>query len=101
MATMVTTPMNVTDVFAALETWIRQRPGLDPRDYGCDTRDGRSAFQSEVRQIGKDRQRAMKALDDARGLTPAEPELLADAFRAFSGRLEWKVEPVQVRRART
>ncbi len=99
MTTMVSTPINVTEVFAALETWIKQRPKLDWRDYGCNTREGRAAYQSEIRSIGKDRQRAMKALDEARGLSPEKPELLADAFRAFSGRLQWKVEMVQSRRA--
>lgn len=83
---MVFTPItDVAVVFEALEAWINQRPGLDPRDYGIETEGGRAAYRSEVRQIGKDRTRALKALDESRGLEP-RPDLLADAF---SGRLEW------------
>ena len=81
--------IDVSEVFQALESWIKQRPGVDPRDYG-DGRDRLRAYRQEVRAIGQDRKRAMKALDEARGLYPAEPAILADSFRAFSGRLEWK-----------
>ena len=79
----VNTPaIDVNEVLAALETWIKQRPGVDPRDYG-DGRDGFKSYRAEVRAIGQDRKRALKALDEARGA------ILADSFRAFSGRLEW------------
>lgn len=97
----VHTPADVNAIFDALETWIKQRPGLDPADYGCaagQTPDFKMRmenwrnYRSELRSISKDRQRAMAALDEARNLTPAKPELLMDAFRAYSGRLQWVVD---------
>jgi hypothetical protein len=81
-STSVNTPVNVDAVFTALEAWINRRPGLD---YGALT-----PYRAELRSIAADKKRALKALDEARGLEPAKPELLADAFtRAFSGRLSW------------
>jgi hypothetical protein len=80
----VSTPVNVEEIFAALETWIKQRPRLQYANYGNPT-----SYRAELRDIGKDKTRALKALDEARGMTPARPELLIDAFSAFSGRLEW------------
>jgi hypothetical protein len=93
LSTTVSTPVAVdaNQIFSALETWIKQRPGLDARDYGGGM-DGWRAYRQELRQISKDRQRAMKALDEAKGLTPAMPNVLLDSFRAFSGRLEWKLD---------
>lgn len=88
-STTVNTPVNVEQIFSALETWIKQRPKLDVRDYGGGM-DGWRAYRQELRQIAKDRQRAMKALDEAKGLNPPMPNVLLDSFRAFSGRLEWK-----------
>jgi len=101
-STEVNVPLHVDEVFRALEAWIKQRPGLDWRNYydRAYTRnewgklapsDGLRAYRTEIREIGKHRHRALSALDEARGLTPARPDLLADAFRAFSGRLQWLV----------
>ncbi len=73
------------EVFAALEKWIGQRSKLDWRDYGGDG----SAYRSEARSIAADGKRARAALREARHLTPAQPDILMDSFRAFSGRLEW------------
>lgn len=93
--------LDVAAVFTAIETWIKQRPGLDPANYGLhpeqlrysgprERQDAFRAYRAEIREIGKDRTRAMKALDEARNLLPARPELLAESFyRAFSGRLTW------------
>ena len=78
-ATKLSVPLDVAEVLAALETWIKQRPGVDARDYGTGM-DAWKAYRGEIRAIGKDRARALKALDEARGLQPAKPELLADAF---------------------
>lgn len=41
------------NILDALAAWIRQRPGLDPRDYVSDWRDadGRSAYRSDARVI--------------------------------------------------
>lgn len=96
---MVTTPiLNVDEVLNALERWINQRPGLDWRNYGADE-NGRAAYRAEIRAIGKDKARAVAALDEARAIVSAEepdvrPALLADAFRAFSGRLTWNIYTV-------
>lgn len=84
----ISTTLNVDAVFTALENWIKQRPGLDFRNYGS-----LPPYRAELRSITKDRHRAQKALDEARALNPQRPELLADAFtRAFSGRLSWVVD---------
>jgi hypothetical protein len=85
--TLEQTTMNTAEVFDALEAWIKQRSRLDPRNYGS----SRTAYRQETRSISKDRKRAMAALAIARELQPAKPEILADSFRAFSGRLEWKL----------
>jgi len=62
------------------------RKQLDWRDYG----NSRAAYRADARQVAKDGTRAKQALELARSLQPAKPELLADSFRAFSGRLEWR-----------
>lgn len=94
MTTTVNTPVNVSEVLSALEAFINRRPALDWRDYGADE-NGRAAYRSELRSISKDKKRALAALDEAKGLNPAKPDLLADSFRAFSGRLEW--QPTETR----
>jgi hypothetical protein len=87
---------NVETILSALERFINQKPGLDPSNYYSlhdsiqRQRQGIAAYRQELRAIGKDRKRAHKALAEARGLSPARPELLIESFkRAFSGRLEW------------
>lgn len=105
------TQTDVNEILNALETFIKQRPGIDPANYGCDyqqlrysTREQQRAaiasYRQEVRDIGKDRKRAMAVLTEVRAMHKHSPDLLIDAFRAFSGRLSWVVEPTQVRRAR-
>jgi hypothetical protein len=41
------------NIIEALYSWIRQRPGLDPRNYISDWRDadGRAAYRSDARSI--------------------------------------------------
>jgi hypothetical protein len=99
----VNAPVNAQEIFDALATFIKQRPGLDPANYGCapgQTPDFKQrmeawrSYRSELRSISRDRQRALAALDEARGLTPAQPDLLLDSFRAFSGRLSWVTDAV-------
>lgn len=86
--TTVNAPIDVETALEALEVWIKQRPGLDPMNYGSDA-NGRAAYRSEVRSIGKQRKEALDALEEARGYKP-DAEALEDAFRcAFSGRLSW------------
>jgi hypothetical protein len=80
-----TPALDVNAVFTALEKWINQRPGLEYGNYGA-----MAPYRAELRSIANDKKSALKALEEARGLDPQKPELLADAFSAFSGRLEWK-----------
>lgn len=89
-------------IFDVLEKWIKLRPKLDKADYGCapghtrargDWRNAWRAYNQELNGIRADGKRARLALAEARSLTPAKPELLLDAFRAFSGRLQWKPYP--------
>jgi len=103
-ATKVTIP-DVDIVLDAMETFIKQRPGLDPANYGLDReqwryssseqrKDALRSYRQEVRDIGKDRKRALKALQSARNpyTWMNQPDLLAEAFSAFSGRLQWDGE---------
>lgn len=83
--------MNISKegILSLLEDWIKQRPGLDPRNYisGWNDKDGRAAYNSEVRHI-------TQQLHDARELLRAvewssiEAPALLEAFRAYSGRLQ-------------
>ncbi len=98
MTPTIETTIDVNEVLNALEVFINKRPGLDWRDYGNDA-NGRSAYRSEVRSIAKDKARAVAALAYVRRSVTHDPALLADSFkRAFSGRLEWKVESVNASR---
>jgi hypothetical protein len=69
---------------AALDAFIRQRPGLDYRNYD------RASYAAEVRSIGRDLQDAralLRAVELRPSITAAK---LRDAFQsAFSGRLSW------------
>ena len=78
-------------ILDALSTWIRQRPGLDYRNYssGWNDVEGRRAYFRELRSITRD-------LHDARALLAAigwrdsiTADALKEAFRAYSGRLTW------------
>lgn len=88
METDNTGSLDKARILALLDTWVRQRPGLDWRNYishGADHA-GRAAYRAEVRGIGRD-------LADARALLAAvarssvSAETLRAAFRAYSGRL--------------
>jgi hypothetical protein len=78
-----TTDTAKAHILAALDTFIHQRPGLEYGNYG----DQRS-YRAEVRSIGKDLQhaRALLSAVEHSGITGEE---LAEAFRAYSGRLSW------------
>ena len=78
-------------ILAALDAWIRQRPGLDYGNYasGWNDAEGRRAYFRELRSITRD-------LHDARALLAAvgwRDSITADnlkhAFCACSGRLTW------------
>lgn len=80
-------------ILEALQAWIHQRPGLDPRNYisGWSDVNGRKAYFAEKRQIERDLREARTLL---RAVAWRELSITADdlkaAFRdAYSGRLSW------------
>lgn len=85
--------MNKQTIIAALDAFIRQRPGLEFGNYG----DVKS-YSAEVRSIGRD-------LKDARALLNATAyrdsitadQILQAAKSAFSGRLAITIEGDKVR----
>lgn len=85
---MVNTP--VETILDAMESWIKQRPGLDPLNY-----DSLRAYRAEVREIGKQRKRALRKLAEVRRSVNHDEALLLDSFRAFSGRLSWDGEKLK------
>lgn len=74
----------------ALCEFAAQRSGIDSRDYFSDWRDrnGRQAYQDEVKEISNQLRRFREALNVAavEGVTDAD---VAEAPHAYSGRLEW------------
>ena len=77
-------------IFRLLEAHVRQRPGLDPRDYGGG-RDGWADYRSEARSIQKDRAEFFELL--AVAAVECNSEALVDGFRAYSGRLSLVKRP--------
>lgn len=74
-----------TAILAALDKWIRQRPGLDFANYGDVT-----AYRSEMRSITKDGREAKILLRDVRNRPSITAEHLKDALKhSYSGRLSW------------
>lgn len=71
-------------ILDALWAWIRQRPGLDFRDYG-----EVSSYRAELRSITQDLHDA-RTLLRAIELSSMTADTLKGGFRAYSGRLEWK-----------
>jgi hypothetical protein len=82
--------MNITkeEIVSLLEAWIKQRPGLDPRDYGWG-REGWLNYRSESRRITRQKRDAETLLRAVEYSGIKAPELL-EAFRAYSGRLQIK-----------
>lgn len=70
-------------ITGAMRAFIRQRPGLDPREYG-----DRHGFRQESRRITQDLRQAETLLEQVElsGMTADE---LREGFRAYSGRLSW------------
>ena len=77
-------------ILAALDAWIRQRPGLDYGNYGDWT-----AYRAEVRSIGKDLQHARALLRYVEWHDSITADMILNAAR--SGRLSIKVEGNKVR----
>lgn len=78
-----------------LYTWINQRPGLDPNDYGYG-REGWNAYRSESRRITQQKQDALILLNAVERSAITADDLIK-AFRAFSGRLSIKQEGSEYR----
>ena len=68
-------------LLAAIERFVKQRPGLDFGNYG----DWR-AYQSEMRSIAKDRRQALELLRVASWCLTAD-QIIDASKHAFSGRL--------------
>ena len=83
---MTATAHNFDDratILAALDRFIRQRPGLEFGNYG-----DWSAYRAEVRSIGRDLQHARTLLAYVDCLQGIDADRLKAAFRgAYSGRL--------------
>ena len=77
-------------ILAAIDAWIRQRPGLEFGNYG-----DVSSYRSEVRSIGKDLQHARALLRYVEWHDSITAEMILDA--AKSGRLSIVVEGDKVR----
>lgn len=80
--------MNITkqEIISLLNAWIRQRSGMDWRDYG-DGREGLAAYRSEARRItqqGRDARMLLREVE----LSSITAEDLIKAFSAYCGRLE-------------
>jgi hypothetical protein len=82
--------MNKAALLRALDNWISQRPGLDPRDYirAWNDREGLSTYRAEARSITKDlhHARALLRYVGYRDSITAE-DILRASRDAFSGRL--------------
>ena len=82
--------MNNRDkILALLDSFIRQRPGLEYANYcsGWNDLDGRRAYFREMREITRDRHIAMRLLESVRWRESIGEAELRAAFRAYSGRL--------------
>lgn len=81
-----------TKICDALAAWIRQRPGLDPRDYG----ENGSGYRSEARRIARDKNDAETLLQAVRWRDNiSADDLLKASKEAFSGRLTITIEKTQ------
>lgn len=70
-------------ILAALDRWIRQRPGLEWTNYG-----NAKTYRAEIRSIAKDKRDAETLLAAVRRRSSIDAAALLEAFRgAFSGRL--------------
>lgn len=78
-------------ILDALSAWIRQRPGLEYRNYASDWRDteGRKAYFSELRRITRQLHDARELLAAVASRQSITADDLKRAFRAYSGRLTW------------
>lgn len=71
-------------ILAALESFARQRPGLDYANYGDPV-----SYRAESRAITRDLHHVYTLLHRVQLAPSITSANLKDAFRAFSGRLTW------------
>jgi hypothetical protein len=79
-------------ILANLAQFIRQRPGIDPRNYISHWQDanGRRAYRQEVRSVTRDLHHARQLLAAVSWRTGIDAEALKAALHgAYSGRLSW------------
>jgi hypothetical protein len=82
--------MERDQILDALERWINQRPGLDPRNYG-DGIEGWRNYRNEARRIARQLHDARTLLAAVRWRTSIGVDELKAAFKgAYSGRLTLK-----------
>ena len=82
------------DILDALSDWVRQRSGMDYRNYcsGPYDREGRRAYFAEQRSITKDLHDFRVLLRAVEWRAGIDAEALKQAFSAFAGRLSWDGE---------
>ena len=73
-----------TAILQALQAFIAQRPGMDPRNYG-----DWSAYRQESREVTRDRAQAETLLRSVEWRDSIGADAIIEGFRgAFSGRLK-------------
>lgn len=87
---------NMNTIAATLEKFIKSRPGFDYANYG-DRHSYRysGAYRADVREVGKQRGRALAALEEFRALDWHE-DAYKEAQRSFSGRLDVQIDGEKV-----
>lgn len=82
-------------ILDTLDSFVNQRPGLDPRDYGGGI-EGWRLYRSEARSITKDMHDYYAIRGQIAWRDSITADMLIEAFeRAFSGRLSIEEKPVQ------
>jgi hypothetical protein len=77
-------PFTRAELLAALDRFIRQRSGLDPRNYG-----DRESLMSDYRPILRDGKVARQLLRFVEIRESITADMLLEGTRAFSGRLQF------------
>lgn len=76
-------------IIGALHGFVNQRAGMDPRNYG-----DYKSYRAESRSVTRDLHDARELLRAVSWRDSITGDDLEKAFRAFSGRLTCKIEPV-------
>jgi len=81
-----TTTHDKAQIVSALYKWVNSRPGFDPNNYD------RAGYLSDSRMVQRQRKDALTLLRAIEWRDSITGDMLAGAFRAFSGRLTWDGE---------